>query len=87
MASCLAFVPSTSRWGVTSVVRRRIKAGSVMETFDFNASVLVAVAVLVSLAKLVHVVFATLKACVREYYAFRVWLRDARASADPKSQK
>jgi hypothetical protein len=58
-----------------------------METFDFNASVLVAVAVLVSLAKLVHVVFATLRTCVREYYSFRVWLRDAKASADPKSQK
>ena len=87
MASCLVIIPATSRWGVTSVVRRRIKAGLVMETFDFNASVLVAVAVLVSFAKLVHVVFATLRTCVREYYAFRVWLRDAKASADPKSQK
>jgi hypothetical protein len=58
-----------------------------METFDFDASVLVAVAVLGSLAKLVQVVFATLRTCVREYYSFRVWLRDARTSADPKSQK
>lgn len=72
---------------MTSVVRRRIKAGLIMETFDVNASVLVAVAVLVSLARLVQVVFATLRTCVREYYAFRVWLRDARASTDPKSQK
>jgi hypothetical protein len=58
-----------------------------METFDFNSSVLVAVAILVSLAKLVHVVFATLRTCVREYYSFRVWLRDAKESAVPKSQK
>jgi hypothetical protein len=58
-----------------------------METSDFNASVLIAVAVLVSLARLVHVVFATLRTCVREYYSFRVWLRDVRASADPKSQQ
>jgi hypothetical protein len=58
-----------------------------METSDFNASVLIAVAVLVAFARLVHVVFATLRACIREYYAFRVWLRDVRASADPKSQQ
>jgi hypothetical protein len=58
-----------------------------METFDFNASVVIAVAVLVSLARLVHVLFATLRTCIREYYSFRVWLRDVRASADPKSQQ
>jgi hypothetical protein len=56
-------------------------------TFDINSSVLIAVAVLVSLAKLVHAVFATLRTCVREYYSFRVWLRDVKASADPKSQQ
>jgi hypothetical protein len=72
---------------MTSLVRRRIEDGVVMGTFDINSSALIAIAVLVSLAKLVHVLFATLRICVREYYSFRVWFRNVRASSNGKHQQ
>ena len=49
-----------------------------MEFHDLDSSVLIAVAVLVSLARLTRVLFGTLRLCVREYYEFRMWLRDIR---------
>lgn len=45
-----------------------------MESFDFDSSVLAVIVVLASLAKLVKVLFATLRTCVHEYYSFRKWL-------------
>ena len=46
-----------------------------METFDFNYTVAIVVAVLVSLGRIVTLLFATLKTCVKEYYEFRAWFR------------
>jgi len=56
-----------------------------MDSFDFNSSVLALIVVLVSSARLVQVLFATLRICVQEYYAFRRWLMDVRrqGGADP----
>ena len=49
-----------------------------MESVDFDYTVAVLVAVLVSLGRLVSVLFGTLKVCLREYYEFRQWLRALR---------
>lgn len=49
-----------------------------MESLDFDASILTLIVVIVSLGKLVQVVFATLRICTEEYFAFRKWLADAR---------
>jgi hypothetical protein len=70
---------------VTCGVSAGIKAGFVMDSFDFNSSVLALIVVLVSSARLVQVLFATLRICVQEYYAFRRWLMDVRrqGGADP----
>jgi hypothetical protein len=70
---------------VTSGVSAGIKAGFVMDSFDFDSSVLAAIVVLVSSARLVQVLFATLRICVREYYSFRRWLMEVRrqGGADP----
>jgi hypothetical protein len=46
-----------------------------MESFDFDQTVLIVIAVLASLTRLVAVLFAAVKGCVGEYYAFREWLR------------
>lgn len=56
-----------------------------MDSFDVDSSVLALVVVLVSFAKLVQVLFATLRICVQEYYAFRKWLMDVRreGGSDP----
>jgi hypothetical protein len=40
------------------------------------------VAVLVSLGRLVSVLFGTLKVCLKEYYEFRQWLRALRRESD-----
>ena len=61
--------------GVTSDVVRQIHTVFVMETFDFNYTVAIVVAVLVSLGRIVTLLFATLKTCVKEYYEFRAWFR------------
>jgi hypothetical protein len=49
-----------------------------MDSFDFDSSVLTVIIVLVSLGKLIQVVFATLRICVKEYYGFRKWLMDTK---------
>ena len=49
-----------------------------MESFDVDASALAVVVVLVSLARLVQVLFATLRICFQEYYSFRRWLVELR---------
>jgi hypothetical protein len=53
-----------------------------MESVDFNYTVAVLVAVLVSLGRLVSVLFGTLKVCLKEYYEFRQWLRALRRESD-----
>ena len=53
-----------------------------MESVDFDYTVFVLVALLVSLARLVSVVFGTLKVCIKEYYDFRQWLRALRRQSD-----
>ena len=45
-----------------------------MESLDFDSTVAIIVAVIVSLGRIVSLLFATLKICVKEYYEFRVWL-------------
>ena len=54
-----------------------------MESFDVDASVLAVVVVLVSFARLVQVLFATLRICVQEYYSFRRWLIEVRRESGP----
>ena len=54
-----------------------------MESVDFDYTVTILVALLVSLARLVSVVFATLKICIKEYYDFRQWLRALRRKSNP----
>lgn len=56
-----------------------------MDSFDFDSSVLAVIVVLVSSARLVQVLFATLRICVQEYYSFRKWLMQVRrqGGADP----
>ena len=48
---------------MTCAVSSRIGTGSVMETFDFNYTVAIIVAVLVSLGRIVTLLFATAKTC------------------------
>ena len=45
-----------------------------MESFHFDYTVAVILAVLVSMGRIVRVLFATLRLCVKEYYEFRLWL-------------
>jgi hypothetical protein len=45
-----------------------------MGSVDFDCTVALILAVIVSLGRIVSVLFATLKMCVREYYEFRRWL-------------
>ena len=59
---------------MTSTVAARINTGEVMESVGFDYTVAVIMAVIVSLGRIVSVLFATLKMCVREYYEFRLWL-------------
>jgi hypothetical protein len=76
---------SRHRRGVTSTVAARINTGRVMESFDFDYTVAVILAVLVSLGRIVSVLFATLKLCVREYHEFRLWwLALRRESKEPQ---
>ena len=49
-----------------------------MDIREFDSSLLIVVALLVSLARLVRIVFATLRACVWEYLEFRAWLTSTR---------
>ena len=66
---------------MTSTVAARINTGEVMESVDFDYTVAVILAVIVSLGRIVSVLFATLKMCVREYYEFRMWLLALRRDA------
>jgi len=52
-----------------------------MESADFDYTVAVILAVIVSLGRIVSVLFATLKMCVREYYEFRMWLQAMRRAS------
>jgi hypothetical protein len=63
---------------VTSTVAAGINTGEVMESVDFDYTVAVILAVIVSLGRIVSVLFATLKMCVSEYYDFRMWLKALR---------
>jgi len=49
-----------------------------MAPLDVDSSVLVVIAVLVSLSRLVRVFFATLRICICEYRDFREWLATVR---------
>jgi hypothetical protein len=49
-----------------------------MAPLDVDSSVLVVIAVLVSLSRLVRVFFATLRICIWEYRDFREWLAAVR---------
>jgi hypothetical protein len=64
---------SRRREAVTSTVAAGINTGRVMERLDFECTVAVIVAVVISLGRIVSVLFATLKLCVKEYYEFRLW--------------
>ena len=59
---------------MTSTVAGAIDTGDVMESFHFDYTVAVILAVLVSMGRIVRVLFATLRLCVKEYYEFRLWL-------------
>jgi hypothetical protein len=64
--------------GVTSTVAPWSHTGHAMETLDFDYTLFVTFLVLVSIGRIVRVLFATLKVCVKEYYEFRSWLRAVR---------
>ena len=49
-----------------------------MEIHGLDSCALIATAVLVSLVRLTRLAFSTLRACISEYYEFRVWLRHMR---------
>ena len=49
-----------------------------MQSFDFDYSVAVIFALLIALGKIVPLLFATVRLCVKEYYDFRLWLRSVR---------
>ena len=46
-----------------------------MEMPDLNHTLLLTIAVIVSLTRLVRLVFVALRVCVKEYCEFRNWLR------------
>jgi hypothetical protein len=58
-----------------------------MESLNFDASILTLIVVIVSLGKLVQVVFATLRICTEEYFAFRKWLADAHRERDKTEER
>ena len=60
---------------LTKAVRGRINTGRAMEMPDLNHTLLLIIAVLVSLTRLVRLVFVVLRICVKEYCSFRNWLR------------
>jgi len=45
---------------------------------DFTQTVVLTIALLASLNRLVRLIFASLRLCIREYCAFRAWLREFR---------
>ena len=53
-----------------------------MDRFDVDYTIFILVTLLVSLGRLVSVVFGTLKVCLKEYYDFRQWLRGIRRESD-----
>jgi hypothetical protein len=63
---------------VTKAVRPGIKTECEMGIPDFNQTVVLTIALLVSLNRLVRLIFASLRLCIREYCAFRIWLRARR---------
>lgn len=59
---------------LTKAVRGRIHTGHVDNT-DLNQTLIIAVVLLASVTRLIQLLFASLRVCVREYYEFRLWLR------------
>ena len=60
---------------LTKAVPGGINTGGEMGIPDFNQTVVLTIALLVSLNRLVRLIFASLRLCIREYCAFRIWLR------------
>ena len=60
---------------LTKAVPGRINTGRAMEMPDLNHTLLLIIAVLVSLTRLVRLVFVVLRVCVKEYCELRNWLR------------
>jgi len=52
-----------------------------MESLNLDHTVLIAVALIASMTKLVRLLFASLRVCVKEYYDFRIALRVMKARA------
>jgi hypothetical protein len=52
-----------------------------MESLNFDYTTMIIVALLVSIGRIVTVLFGTLKVCVKEYYEFRRCVRAARSDA------
>ena len=67
---------------MTCLVAARIQTGIDMDRFDVDYTIFILVTLLVSLGRLVSVVFGTLKVCLKEYYDFRQWLRGIRRESD-----
>ena len=58
-----------------------------MDSFDLDSSVLTLIVLIVSLGKLIHVVFATLRICTEEYFAFRKWLAEAQREREQSEDR
>ncbi len=59
---------------VTSGVPDARDTGPTMENLDYDYSTAVAVAILLAVAKVLPILFATLRIAISEYAAFREWL-------------
>jgi hypothetical protein len=53
----------------------------VMDSLNLDHTVLITVAVIVSMTRVVRLLFASLRVCVQEYYDFRAALRAMRERA------
>ena len=58
-----------------------------MDMPDLNHTLLLIIAVLVSLTRLVRLLFLTLRVCVKEYRKFRNWLHNVRSPTATALQK
>ena len=67
---------------MTSVVAPGRHTGHAMESLDLDYTLFVTLLVLVSIGRIVRVLFATLKVCVKEYYEFVGWLRAVRSESE-----
>ena len=53
----------------------------VMESFDLDRTFLITVAIIASMSRVVRLLFALLRLCVREYYDFRATIVEMRERA------